>query len=161
MPAVSLPFKIRPFSPGDLDAILGIQSVCQSTALWSSRDYQELAADPMGTLLVACFEGHTLSRILGFSAFHRVDSEAELRNIAVTPKYRRQGIAKALLEDGCRRLYAVGVRKLFLEVRESNSPALELYRKFGFEPQGRRREYYSHPTEDALVLACRILPSDD
>ncbi len=101
-----------------------------------------------------------MSRILGFSVFHRVDSEAELRNIAVAPEYRRQGIAKALLEDGCRRLYAVGVRKLFLEVRESNLPALELYRKFGFEPQGRRKEYYRHPTEDALVLACRILPSD-
>ncbi len=128
MPSVSLPFKIRPFFPGDLDAILGIQSTCQSISVWSSRDYQELAADPMGTLLVACFEGHTMSRILGFSVFHRVDSEAELRNIAVAP--------------------------------ESNLPALELYRKFGFEPQGRRKEYYRHPTEDALVLACRILPSD-
>jgi|YelNatPaOPRAMG01_1025707.scaffolds.fasta_scaffold06740_2 ribosomal-protein-alanine N-acetyltransferase len=160
MSTVSFPFNIRPFSPNDLDAILEIQSACESTAVWSSRDYVQLADDPMGMILVACYEVCASPRVVGFSAFHRVESEAELQNIAVNPGYRRQGIAKALIEDGCRRLYTAGVRKLFLEVRVSNLPALELYRKFGFAPQARRKEYYRHPTEDALVLACRILPSD-
>lgn len=118
----------------------------------------QLAKDTGGMLLVAEFEGQILPGVLGFSAFHWVDTEAELRNIAVAPAYRRQGIATALLEDGSRRLYAASVKKLFLEVRESNLPAIQLYRSLGFTAQSRRKDYYRNPSEDALVLVRQIMP---
>ena len=148
--------RIRPFSPDDLNAILEIQHACKTIAAWRPQDYATLAGDPMGMILVAESEDRMLPEILGFSALYRVDAEAELWNLAVAPAHRRKGIARALLQEACRRLFEAGVQKLFLEVRESNLPALELYKYLGFQQLESRKDYYHHPREDALVLVLRL-----
>lgn len=145
---------IRSFEPDDLAAVYSIQVLCSQTAQWREDDYFQLARDPLGTILVA--EHETAPGIVGFAAFHRVLDEAELRNIAVHPAYRRQGIASALLSAGARTLHSAGARRVFLEVRASNQPALALYAATGFEPLRTRRAYYQGPIEDALVMACTL-----
>lgn len=107
-------------------------------------------------ILVAQLENQGPPKVLGFSAFYRVDEEAELWNIAITPRYRRQGIAKSLLAEAFRRLSDSGAKRLFLEVRASNTPAMELYHSIGFILVARRKEYYHNPREDALVLVKRL-----
>jgi [ribosomal protein S18]-alanine N-acetyltransferase len=157
---VSAEVKIRPFSLDDLKGVLKIQKACKLMAAWRPRDYEQLADDPMGVFLVAACEGREGPELVGFSVFYRVDTEAELWNIAVAPAYRRQGIARALLREACRRLSAAGAQKLFLEVRVSNLPAVELYRSLDFAPLARRKDYYQNPSEDALVLVCKLVPSE-
>lgn len=153
---LSLAVRIRPFASDDLDAVLKTQRACKAVAAWRAHDYQVLARDPGGMLLVAESDDATPPAVVGFSALYRVDAEAELWSLAVNPAHRRKGIARAMLREAWRRLLGAGVKKLFLEVRESNLPAVELYRSFGFQPLARRRDYYQNPAEDALVLACKL-----
>ena len=149
--------RLRLFSQGDLNSILEIQNASKAIAAWRACDYEQLAADPRGMILVAESDARMLPEIVGFSAFHRIDRESELWNIAVEPGHRRKGVARALLREACRRLSGLGVHWLFLEVRESNLPAVELYRSFGFVLLGRRKDYYLKYKEDALVFVYKFI----
>jgi len=149
--------QIRQFRQHDLEPVLEIQTAIRTLAVWRGRDYEQLATNPQGMILVAESEARILPEIVGFSAFYRIDKESELWNVAVRPSHRRQGIARSLLSEGCRILAESGVRRVFLEVRESNLPAVELYYSFGFELLGRRKEYYLNPKEDALVLVYKLV----
>ncbi len=151
--------RIRPFSHRDLEAIVKIQNSSAQTAAWSEADYERLAADPQGMVLVAESEGSTLPELVGFAAFHRVGEEAELWNLAVAPQYRRQGIAKALFQEARRCLLQARVTRIFLEARASNAPALGLYHAMGFRTFMVRKDYYRNPNEDAVVLVCDLIPS--
>ena len=75
-----------------------------------------------------------------------------------TPAHQRKGIARALLAAGIRTVQEFGVRRLFLEVRASNHPALALYASAGFGLLYTRHDYYQNPAEDALVMVCDITP---
>ena len=87
--------------------------------------------------------------LLGYIGMKAVCDEADITNVAVDPTYRRRGIARALF-GAC---FAAGeLDFLTLEVRPSNAAALALYRELGFQPVGRRRDFYTDPTEDALLL---------
>jgi ribosomal-protein-alanine N-acetyltransferase len=154
--------KVRPFAEHDVAAILTIQRQCPQAAQWREEDYLQLAGDSAGTILVAEIEFANRSEVAGFVAFHQVMDEAELRNLAVHPTHRRIGTGRALLEGGIRKLQTSGARRLFLEVRASNHPALAFYASAGFKLLHTRRDYYHDPIEDALVMACdipAILPS--
>ncbi len=156
MSDVSTIVKIRLFSRDDLNAVLEIQNACKLAAAWPAREYEHLTADPRGMILVAELEDQIPAMLLGFSVFYRLGEEAELWNIAVAPRFRRQGVAKLLLRDACRRLSDDGVRRIFLEVRGSNTPAMELYHSLGFTLLARRKDYYYNPREDALVLVSKL-----
>ncbi|MBM3764401.1 MAG: GNAT family N-acetyltransferase [Acidobacteria bacterium] len=85
-------------------------------------------------------------RILGHVVFHDVfDNEYELLYIEVDAAARRQGIARALIS-------ALPAGRIFLEVRESNTAARELYKRAGFVETGRRKLYYRDPPEDGIVM---------
>jgi len=88
----------------------------------------------------------------GYVLFHRVAGEAELLRLAVDPPERRRGIGRLLVERGLERLRRENVQVCFLEVRMDNEPAIELYKRMGFERVGRRRGYYRDGT-DALILS--------
>ena len=150
--------KIRAFTPADLAAVYAIQLKCPQAAQWRQEDYLHLARDPLGTILVAEAEAASSPEVAGFAAFHRVMDEAELRNMAVDPAHQRKGIARALLTAGIRTLQESGVRRLFLEVRASNQPALAFYASVGFQLLYTRHDYYHDPVEDALVMA-RDIPA--
>lgn len=158
MYSVATTVKIRRFSLLDLNSVLEIQNACKPTAAWTPDEYKRLASDPRGIILVAELGEPEPSKILGFSVFYHLGEEAELWNIAVAPRFRRQGIARAFLQSACRRLSDTGAKKLFLEARSSNTAALELYHSLGFTLVARRKDYYSNPREDALVLVSNLLP---
>ena len=150
--------KIRLFSQHDLNDILKVQNACKGIAVWQPHDYEQLARDPRGMLLVAERNDRMLPEIAGFSAFYRIEKEAELWNIAVAPAHRRRGIGRALLQEALQKLSVAGTRRIFLEVRESNLPALELYYSLGFNRLARRKDYYYNPKEDALVFVLKLSP---
>lgn len=145
--------KIRPLSHHDLPTILEIQNSCPQAATWKAADYEQLTRNPQGLVLVAEVEDAGRLEVAGFAAFRRVGEESELWNLAVRPQDRRRGIAKALWQQARGQLAQVGVTRVFLEVRATNTPALEFYRVAGFKPLARRKQYYQNPDEDAVVLS--------
>ena len=109
----------------------------------------ESLAAALGPLsLVAERHGVTVGYLIGR---HAAD-EAEILTLAVRPDQRRQGIAIALVDAVTGKSAKLGLRAVYLEVREGNQAALRLYEGRGFGLVGRRARYYRAPTEDALVL---------
>jgi ribosomal-protein-alanine N-acetyltransferase len=96
--------------------------------------------------------------VVGFCAFHRMLDEAELRNLAVAPEWRRRGIAKALLHEAHRRLRETGIANVYLEVRYSNMAARNLYQSLGYCSLSSRRRYYRQPVEDAETMSIELGP---
>jgi ribosomal-protein-alanine N-acetyltransferase len=85
--------------------------------------------------------------------FRVVADEMELLSLAVTPAWRRQGLACWLTRLALAVAGRKGARAAFLEVRSANAPARRLYASLGFVETGRRPGYYQDPVEDAIVLS--------
>ena len=90
--------------------------------------------------------------ILGYAGVLMVPDESDITKISVRQDLHRKGIGKALLRALQEKMPEHGVRKIFLEVRESNAAAIRLYESCGFEKVGVRKKYYSDPAEDALTM---------
>lgn len=102
------------------------------------------------------FVARDKDKILGYVSFTIIIDEISICNVAVSPAYRRQGIGNALIEYLLSYAKKMGVKKLFLEVRESNISAISLYEKFGFLPVGVSKNHYSNPKENALLMNLEI-----
>ena len=90
--------------------------------------------------------------VAGFCAFWIVFDEMHINNLALRPQFRAQGIGTALLRHALGEARELGARRATLEVRASNDPARRLYARQGFYVAGTRRNYYTNPVEDALIL---------
>ena len=91
-------------------------------------------------------------RVAGFCAFWLVFDEIHINNVAVRPGLRAQGIGTTLVRRVLEEAQRLGARRAMLEVRASNDRARRLYERLGFYVAGVRRNYYSNPVEDALIL---------
>lgn len=139
-------FTISEVSVRRLDEIEAIEKSCFSVP-WS---YQNLLAQATGkNKLFLCAADD--SGTLGYVGLSMVLDEGYISNVAVAPEARRRGIADALLYELARRTRQT-LSFLTLEVRVSNAPAVALYEKHGFAVVGRRRNYYTQPQEDALLM---------
>ena len=96
--------------------------------------------------------------LIAYISFNLMYDEAEIINLAVHPRYRRTGLARSLVSKALEICSLAMVKKVFLEVRPSNYPALGIYRGFGFRKISRRKKYYSDNLEDALVLRLDLSP---
>ena len=124
-----------------------IEKLCFSTP-WSEKQILDELENPLAAYFVA-MDGDTVA---GYIGSQTVLGEACVMNVAVHPEYRGRGVSTLLMQalvDHCK---ATDCTLLTLEVRESNEPALGLYRSFGFALQGKRRNYYTDPREDALIM---------
>lgn len=127
-------------------AVAEIADTCFSTP-WSEGAYQRELTNPQAITLVAiCDEG-----VIGFVNSGFIVDELTVNALAVLPSYRRMGIAAALMQA----LFAwmEGVCTVcLLEVRESNTPAQQLYSSLGFVKNGYRSQYYEDPAEGAILM---------
>jgi ribosomal-protein-alanine N-acetyltransferase len=92
------------------------------------------------------------NKVAGYSGLWVVLDEGHLTNVAVHPKLRGKGTGRALMTEIISRAAVLGVKRLTLEVRASNSQALGLYSSLGFVEKGVRKRYYSDNNEDALIM---------
>ena len=90
--------------------------------------------------------------VLGYAGLHVVLDEGYITNVAVRPDCRKQGVAGKLLQVFLDFAQANHLAFLTLEVRASNYPAIALYGSRGFRGVGRRKNYYEHPREDAIMM---------
>ena len=90
--------------------------------------------------------------LLGYAVCYFAADEGEIPSIAVDASYRRKGIGNELFEALSSYIKEMNITRLFLEVREGNTPAVCFYKSNGFLEVGRRKNFYHNPTEDALVM---------
>jgi ribosomal-protein-alanine N-acetyltransferase len=95
----------------------------------------------------------TAARVAGFCAFWRVADQIHINNLAIRPDLRNRGLGRLLLRHVLDEAERLGALHATLEVRRSNSAARRLYEGAGFRLAGVRASYYTHPIEDALILA--------
>lgn len=120
---------------------------------WSEEAFLREARTPT-SFYVAAVLGE---EVVGFAGMQQVLDEGYITNIAVAESCRRQGLGRAMLGaliNHCRESEA---SFLTLEVRQSNAPAIALYESMGFLPEGRRKNFYRQPTEDAILMTKRNL----
>ena len=96
------------------------------------------------------------STILGFIVLRRMADESELLQIAVGKVHRRQGAACKLVKDALNWARSNDISTIYLEVRKSNKAAIALYKKHCFKEAGQRKNYYTEPVEDALIMVKRL-----
>jgi ribosomal-protein-alanine N-acetyltransferase len=152
MPAEPGAVEIRPLREEDIDAVVAIEREAFTTP-WQPDTFLGLLERQGVELLVLV---DAAEGIIGYAVLWCILDQGELANIAVTPGRRGQGLGTRLLRHVMDVARQRGVEKLFLEVRASNAPALAMYAAFGFDQVGRRRAYYDHPKEDALVMRATL-----
>lgn len=113
---------------------------------WTANQVAEVLRSDVNSCALAEDEG----LLVGFLVWQETDFEAEVLQIAVLPSYQGQKIATALFD------FLPADKEIFLEVRESNKPALLFYKKEKFEEIARRKAYYHAPVEDAIVMKREI-----
>jgi [ribosomal protein S18]-alanine N-acetyltransferase len=142
----------------DIDDLLMLAARFVEAPHWSRRDYEKILlpappAPPEG-LTRRAFITLCDSTLAGFAVASWLPQEAaaEVEGLVVDEKYRRQGMASALLRACMEWAGNAGASSMRLEVRASNTAALALYQRHGFSAVGRRYAYYSAPVEDAVLL---------
>lgn len=150
--------NIVPMNADHLDELERLERICFSRP-WSRKMLAEELENACAAFLVA--EEPETGKILGYAGVLVMADEGYITNVAVFPEYRRQGIAAQIIKVFCD--FAAGNHLAFLtlEVRPTNTAAIELYRSFGFEEVGRRKNYYDLPKEDALILTRYFVYEED
>ena len=140
--------RIIPMKNQHLDEVAELERICFSTP-WSRNMLAEELNNALAAFLVAeDDQGH----VVGYAGLHVVLDEGYITNVAVRPECRRQGIAGKLLQVFLDFAAANHLAFLSLEVRASNYDAIALYGSRGFRSVGRRKNYYEHPREDAIIM---------
>ena len=140
--------NIRSMQASDLPQVMRIE------ALTFSNPWPEDAFESSSFLdsYVICED----DILVGYVMYHNVIDESMMINFAVDPAYQKKGYGTALLKYTLDLLIEKKFRNFYLDVRASNLSAQSLYQKFGFKPVGRRKDYYTLPDEDAIVMAMSI-----
>ena len=130
-----------------LAAVAAIEADVFSTP-WTKQGF----ADTLNMENVMFFVAVENGNVVGYCGIYLAADEGEITNVAVSSTYRRMGIADMLLKNLLKEATQKGAVRFILEVRCSNRPAIQLYKKFGFEIQGKRKDFYEKPKEDAYIM---------
>lgn len=128
-----------------------LEKLCFSSP-WSAESLRLLTKDGIGIGMVCCDDG----KVCAYGGMVCAVDEGQITNIATHPDMRRRGYGRAVVQS--LKKYAVnnGFDSISLEVRESNSAAIALYESLGFKTVGKRKDFYTKPTETGLVMVCRL-----
>ena len=140
--------RIVPMNADHLDELVELERICFSTP-WSRNMLAEELDNACSAFLVAVDANE---KVVGYAGLQVVLDEGYIANIAVFPEHRRKGVAGQLLQVFMNFAEANRLAFLTLEVRASNQAAIALYANRGFEEVGRRKNYYEHPREDAIIM---------
>jgi [ribosomal protein S18]-alanine N-acetyltransferase len=151
--------EIRRMRLDDLEDVMVIEKACFRHP-WSTELFRRELEHDWSTILVMVEPLAPLTppnksateRVLGFIIFWLVHDEVHILNVAVAPEARRRGIARTLMTEAEKRAYAANAALMTLEVRRSNTSALDLYRQFDYRAVGVRPNYYVDEGEDAIVM---------
>lgn len=138
---------IRKMCDADVKYVAEIEKLC-FVHPWSEQSIRD-EMDKENSVFLMAFEGENPIGYVGLSV---VFDEGYMGNLAVVKAYRKKGVGRALMNELINDCIKLNLAFATLEVRESNTPAVNLYKSLGFEEVGRRKNYYKEPFEDALLL---------
>lgn len=148
--------KYKPMSKEHINAVAQIENDCFSRP-WSEASFYEELDNPMSLTIVA-IQIDDISAlpnkksVAGFVNVRIINDEVYINNIAVSKTYRRKGIGTGLLTSLEKIVRKNKALFITLEVRESNSPAISLYKSLGYKTVGKRKRFYRDPSEDAVLM---------
>ncbi len=140
--------SIRQMTAEDIPAVARLEQECFAEP-WSENALAESLADANYVFFVAAFLDETVA---GYVGAYLAADELSITNVAVTDSYRRCGAANQLMKALDAFAKEKNLYGITLEVRVSNNAAIALYEKNGYEKSGIRKEFYSKPKEDALIM---------
>jgi len=140
--------EIAAMNADHLDEVFEIEKYCFVTPWTKESLLRELAENELAVYLVALEE----KKVVGYAGMWHVVNEGHITNVAVHPERRRAGIGSTIVERLLGIAEARGMIGVTLEVRISNYAAQRLYTKFGFKPEGFRKNYYGDTHEDAVIM---------
>lgn len=144
--------NIRKMTLDDLPEVTAIDRASFSLP-WPERSFRfEITDNPASRCWVAEADG----RVIGMIVVWLIVDEAHIATLATRAEFRRQGIGTKLLVHALNAAQAEGAVSSFLEVRESNRAAQQMYRRFGFVENGRRPRYYKDNNEDAILMSAML-----
>lgn len=148
------PVGFSPLREADLTRILEIERVCFPQP-WSEDSFRDVVA---GRSFASIAARTAAGELAGYIVFSEAADELHILNVAVDPAFRRHGIASKMLTH--LHAYAAGRGRThaYLEVRESNRPAQDLYAKFGYKLLTVRKQYYPDDREHAIVMVAELKP---
>ena len=141
-----------PARPDELESLARIDR--DSPRPWSQAGFEDELRNLPPTLFVLRSDGEAVA----FAVTRSHPPELDIVNLAVAREHRRRGFGRVLLRHLIERARSDGLRELFLEVRAGNHAARGLYRNLGFEETQKRRNFYEHPVEDAILMKRKIEP---
>lgn len=128
-------------------ALSALDKACVGADGWSAQSFRSEVEKDNG-IVIACYADMC---VVGLISGYFAGDEADITSVAVDENYRRHGIALQLMQEFEKNLPEY-ISEIFLEVRETNIPAISLYEKCGFEKLSVRKNFYSNPTENAVVM---------
>jgi ribosomal-protein-alanine N-acetyltransferase len=149
--------ELRRLHVRDLDMVDAIERASYPTP-WSRSMFAAELRKPSGLALGAYLED--TGELVGFAFVSRYVDAWHVMNVAVSPAFRRHGVATVLLRRVLELTAGDQRRGYTLEVRVSNTGAIRLYEQLGFEPRGIRRGYYTDNREDALIMWRESVPAE-
>lgn len=149
-------FNLRKMTVEDVPAVVALDKISFSLP-WPERSFRfEVTVNPASRCWVAEADG----RIVGMIVAWLFVDEVHIATLATHPDFRRQGLGQKLLLHVLKLAIKEGAVSSFLEVRERNVAAQEMYRKFGYKESGRRPRYYKDNNEDAILMTLSEIPVD-
>lgn len=149
--------RIVPMTADHLDEVAELERICFHTP-WSRNMLAEELDNALSAFLVALDDG---DRVVGYAGMQAILDEGYILNVAVRPECRKNGIAGKLIQVFLDFARANRLAFLSLEVRASNYDAIALYGSRGFRSVGRRKNYYEHPREDAIIMTREFTEDGD
>ncbi len=141
-------FVIYPMDSSHVDAVCELEKSAFSSP-WSREDIEYQLTNGNSHFLVAADSDS--DTVAGYIGVQEIAGEAYITDIAVSEKFRRRGAGTLLLKTAADEAFGRGCEFISLEVRESNTSAIALYEKAGFETAGTRKDFYSDPAENAVI----------
>ena len=139
--------------PEDLGGVIEIENSCFTGDAWSEESFLYVLNEKDGNMKLINFVAEEEDGIAGYIAASEIFGEMSIDSVAVKSEHRRKGIARKLIELA---IDEANPDSVILEVRESNASARALYRALGFEEIFIRKDYYSLPTENAVIMKLEI-----
>ncbi len=139
--------NIIPMDKNHIKEVAEIEKLCFSKP-WSEKALESELSKDISNFLVAVYQ----KAVVGYIGLHIVSDEAYIANLAVLKEYRKNGIARKLLQTAEGLSFGMGAKFISLEVRKSNKEAINLYKSEEFKIAGNRKNFYSNPLEDGVIL---------
>ncbi len=143
--------QIEPLSTEHISQMAELEKLCFPDP-WSENLFFDLLSNPLAVYFVALING----KVIGYAGMYHILSEGQIMNVATHPEHRRKGVAEKLFGELLEYAEDNDIEEMSLEVRSENLSAIALYEKLGFEKVGIRKNYYSSPHDDAVLMSLEL-----